>query len=241
MMGRYDGILFDMDGVLLTRGDGDWWPLVEQAAASALHDHGIRECAPEYDQLKHGLANSDPDTVETYLSGYDVDAETLWQTRKTYDVEIQQSQLADPADSRRLHADTAVIDLLHETHDLGVVSNNAQGFVDHVMDETVLVNGQLSQPGLDAYFEAAYGVPHETAALEHKKPDPYFLEQAVDDLNAETVLYVGDKENDIVAAQRAGIDAAFVPHDRQQAEKHVEDFDVQPMYAVDDLYELAAL
>lgn len=47
-------------------------------------------------------------------------------------------------------------------------------------------------------------------SLRRKKPEPYYLDRALDELGAETALYVGDSEHDVVAAHEAGIEAAFL-------------------------------
>ena len=51
-------------------------------------------------------------------------------------------------------------------------------------------------------------------SLERKKPNTHYVERALSDLDADAALYVGDSESDVVAADRAGLDSAFVrrPH-----------------------------
>ncbi len=70
-----------------------------------------------------------------------------------------------------------------------------------------------------------------------KKPNPYCLERALTDLDAESAPYSGDSESDVVAAHRAGVDSVFVrrPHCRDV------DLSVAPTYEVESLHEVAAI
>jgi phosphoglycolate phosphatase-like HAD superfamily hydrolase len=90
---------------------------------------------------------------------------------------------------------------------LGVVSNNQHETVEHVLDVF----------GLGDVFETAYGRDPDARGVRRKKPSPYYLNRALADLadfGVENALYVGDSNVDLVAASRAGVDAAFVrrPH-----------------------------
>ncbi len=70
-----------------------------------------------------------------------------------------------------------------------------------------------------------------------KKPDPHFLERALADLEADSALYVGDSEHDVIAAHRAGIDSAFVRR------RHCRDdeLSVTPTYDIETLSALPAI
>jgi len=96
--------------------------------------------------------------------------------------------------------------LRHLDASLGVVSSNQQATVDAVLDHF----------GLSGRFEVAYGREPSIASLSRKKPSPYYIERALEDLGAETAIFVGDNESDVLAADNAGIDSAFVrrPHRR---------------------------
>ena len=74
-------------------------------------------------------------------------------------------------------------------------------------------------------------------SLERKKPNTHYIERALSDLSAESVLYVGDSGSDVLAAHRASPDSAFVrrPHAREV------DLPVAPTHGVETLHEVAAL
>ncbi len=74
--------------------------------------------------------------------------------------------------------------------------------------------------------------------IARKKPTPYYLELAIEDLGARNPLYVGDSRVDVVAADAAGIDAAFVRRD------HRLEYDLtdhEPRYEIDSLEALPEL
>jgi phosphoglycolate phosphatase len=70
-----------------------------------------------------------------------------------------------------------------------------------------------------------------------KKPNPHYLKRALADLEAESALYVGDSESDVIAANRAGMDSVFV---RRQHCCDVE-LTVHPTYDVNDLHDVATI
>ena len=83
-------------------------------------------------------------------------------------------------------------------------------------------------------FETARGRRPTLSGAAARKPEPEYVEAAVADLGVEDALYVGDSEKDVVAAQRAGIDAAYLRRD------HVADvtLSAEPTFEVPDLERL---
>jgi len=67
-----------------------------------------------------------------------------------------------------------------------------------------------------------------------KKPSPYYIERALEDLGAETAISSATTRSDVLAADNAGIDSAFVrrPHRRST------ELSCQPTYEIDDLHDL---
>jgi phosphoglycolate phosphatase-like HAD superfamily hydrolase len=91
----------------------------------------------------------------------------------------------------------------------------------------------LAHHGIDN-FETAYGRQPTLTGAARRKPEPYYIERALAELDAAEALYVGDSEKDIVAAERAGIDSVFLRRD------HVTDvtLSVDPTAEVPDLWTL---
>ncbi|MFB6200940.1 MAG: HAD-IA family hydrolase [Halorhabdus sp.] len=74
-------------------------------------------------------------------------------------------------------------------------------------------------------------------ARSFQKPAPYYLEQALADLETTDALYVGDSETDVEAAHAAGIDAAFVRRSHRADAKLA----VTPDYEIDGLAALTSI
>lgn len=110
---------------------------------------------------------------------------------------------------------------------LGVVSNNQHRTVEHVVAECDL--GDL--------FETWYGRHPTLDGMARRKPDPSYLEHAIEDLGTREVLYVGDSNVDIEAAAEAGVDSAFVRR------PHREGYDLrrEPTHRIDGLDELPGI
>lgn len=106
---------------------------------------------------------------------------------------------------------------------LGLVSNNQAETVAFLVDYY----------GFDQ-FETVYGREPSLAGARRRKPEPYYLEQALADLGARRALYVGDSQKDVRAAHRAGIDSAFLRREHRAD----ADLAVEPTYEVRDLHAL---
>ncbi len=81
-------------------------------------------------------------------------------------------------------------------------------------------------------FETYYGREMTIESLSRKKPNTYYIDRAMADLGAETALYVGDSESDVVAADRAGLDSVFVRRDHRDG----VELGVEPTFEVDSLH-----
>jgi phosphoglycolate phosphatase-like HAD superfamily hydrolase len=124
-------------------------------------------------------------------------------------------------------AELAAVEPLSKPVEMAIVSNNQHATVQHIVD--VFDLGDL--------FVSAYGKDPTIDGLARMKPDPHYIERALADLDADRVLYVGDSNVDILAADRAGVDSAFVRRPHRVGYKLV----AEPTYELDSLYELTAL
>jgi|GEM_PF-2508059 len=75
------------------------------------------------------------------------------------------------------------------------------------------------------------------AAIHGIPAEDYHNDRALDDLGAESALFVGDSESDVVAAHRAGLDSAFIRR------SHCADatLSTAPDYEVENLYDVAKI
>lgn len=212
----YDAICFDMDGVLLSGYHTDR-SVYRQAAAATLADFGV-----EYDgEPPVGLA--DPDTVADVRSVCDelsIPATAAWAYRERAATTIENEGIV--AGDRTVFPDTAALDSLSAT--VGIVSNNRQGtarFVaEHFSIPATVVRGRFPVLG-------------EFGRL---KPDPHLLTWAVDRLDTEDVLFVGDRRTDVEAAHRAGVDAALLSRDGDPpAGDPVPEYHIESLGEIPDL------
>jgi len=214
MPSDYDAVVFDNDGVLIELTD-------EQLLAEA-----VRDTFAEFDvTVDHeralAMATRDQPPDETLEREFDVDPERFWQRREANASAVQREAIR--RGEKALYDDVAALGELDAR--LAVVSNNQHETVEFIVEHH----------GLDDHFETVYGREPTLAGARRKKPDPSYIEQALDDLGTRSALYVGDSEKDVVAAQRAGIDSAFV----RRSHRADLDLGAEPTHEVRDLAELA--
>jgi len=214
----YDAVVFDHDGVLVGRTPYD---TLREAAWDAFERVGVGD--PDLSHVEDVAVGVDAATLTDICERYDVDPAEFWRVR---DRVASEAQVDDARSGRKTPYDD--VDVLRDIDaSLGVVSSNQQATVDSLLDHF----------GLAGRFETAYGREPSVASLSRKKPSPYYIERALEDLGADTALFVGDNESDVRAADNAGVDSAFIrrPHRREF------DLSVQPTYEVDDLHDLVSI
>ena len=210
-MTEYDAVIFDNDGVIVKPSDRD--VLVEAVvdAFAALEVTVERERAAQ--SVTQGVVPRD------LLDEHDLDPEVFWHRRELTASLAQQVHTHEGG--KPVYDDVAALDTLEVP--LGLVSNNQHATVEFL----------LAYHGIGR-FDTAYGRQPTLAGAARRKPEPYYLEQALLDLDATEALYVGDSEKDIIAAHRARVDSVFLRRD------HVTDttLSVEPTAEVPDLWTL---
>ncbi|MCU4719343.1 HAD family hydrolase [Halapricum hydrolyticum] len=187
----YDAVIFDNDGVLLQLTG---MPPHYEGARDAFAAVGVDDPAEE-DVEAMSLGVTIPD-LKRVCERYDLDPETFWRARDRELARLQQAEMR--AGRKEPYDDIEHLSALDRP--LGVVSSNQDATVEFAFEYF----------DLDRHFETVYGRPPTVESLRRKKPEPYYIEQALSDLGTRDALYVGDSETDIQAAHAAGIDAAFV-------------------------------
>ncbi|SEO29393.1 haloacid dehalogenase superfamily, subfamily IA, variant 1 with third motif having Dx(3-4)D or Dx(3-4)E [Halogranum amylolyticum] len=207
----YDAVLFDNDGVLVTLVEQE---VLRRAAAETFATLDVDPRPDHVDEMTVGVT---PDALQRVCETYDLDPTEFFSLRDRHSSQRQQAEIR--AGRKTLYDDFDAVQRLE--HPLGIVSSNQQETVDFLLDHFDV--GHL--------FETAYGREPTPESLHRKKPNTYYLEQALADLEADTALYVGDSETDLLAAHAAGLDSAFIrrPH-RADA-----DLDTAPTYEIDSL------
>ncbi len=214
----YDAVIFDSDGVLVSRTAYD---VLLGAAWAAFDAAGVAD--PDQAVVESTVINVSPTEVTTICEQYDIDPETFWAHRERLSAERQQTEAR--AGRKTPYEDLSALDRLSVP--LGIVSSNQQATVDFLVEYF----------GLSSYFEIALGREPTLDSLDKQKPDPYYLSQAMAALEADSVLFVGDNDSDIQAAENAGIDSAFIrrPHRRRHSPSPA------PTYVVEDLHDIVSL
>ncbi|ELZ57222.1 MULTISPECIES: HAD family hydrolase [Halorubrum] len=214
----YDAVVLDNDGVLVGRTPFD---TLREAAWDAFVSLGVED--PDLAHVDDVAVGVDPATLTDICERYGVDPTEFWRVR---DETAAAAQIDAARKGRKTPYDD--VDALRALDaSLGVVSSNQQATVDALLDHF----------GLRGHFEVAYGREPSVASLSRKKPSPYYIERALEDLGAETALFVGDNESDVRAADNAGIDSAFLrrPHRRST------ELACHPTYEIDDLHDLVSI
>ena len=214
----YDAVVLDNDGVLVGRTPFD---TLREAAWDAFVSLGVED--PDLAHVDDVAVGVDPATLTDICERYGMDPAEFWRVR---DETAAAAQIAAARKGQKTPYDD--VDALRALDaSLGIVSSNQQETVDALLDHF----------GLAGHFEAVYGREPSVASLSRKKPSPYYIERALEDIGAETALFVGDNESDVRAADNADIDSAFVrrPHRRST------ELACHPTYEIDDLHDLVSI
>jgi HAD superfamily hydrolase (TIGR01549 family) len=211
----YDTVVFDNDGVLVGRTSFD---VLRDATQETFELFDVTDPDPEH--VEDMTIGATPKQVGIVCDQYDINPDIFWRTR---DRRLSLAQQEEARAGRKTFYDD--LDVLADLNvDMGIVSSNQQETVDFLLEHFEL----------PVEFGTAYGREATIESLDRRKPNPHYIDRALADLDAEDALFVGDNESDIRAAERAGIDSAFIrrPHRRNW------DLNVWPTWDIDGLKDL---
>ena len=217
--GTSDGVvLFDMDGVIL-----DGWGTESVVHTRALEDVlDDRDIAVDDDDLRRTLGTYEYDEdFRAACADLGVDPAEFFRAREERSAKRCVSRLA--AGVRTLCPDVDVLEAIAEHATLGLVSNNYDPTVEFVVDHFRLTE-----------FGYVRGRDLGPDGFRRRKPDPYYLNEALDELDASGGIYVGDRATDVVAAERAGLEGVLL---RREHNESLE-IDVEPAAEIGSLHEL---
>lgn len=210
-------VLFDMDGIVL-EGPGTDPQVYADAADAALAELGA-EPSPDQrrDLRRHDLAD-----VADRCGELGIDAERFWRLKERYASRGTRDRVR--AGERGRYDDTDAIDALTERTTTALVSNNRHETARFVADYF----------GFE--FDAVRGRDPTFRGYRRRKPDPFYIEETLDELGIDDGLYVGDSPKDVTAGRAAGLETAFVrrPHNRDVRSDAAT-------YEIDSLRELSAI
>lgn len=211
MIETYNAVVFDCDGVLVEPTDTS---VLVEAVVDAFAAFGI-----DVDRSVARRSVTEDVVPSERAREHGIDPEAFWHCRELTAALAQQAHVR--AGGKPVYDDVTALDGLDCP--TALVSNNQ-----HATIEFLLAHHDLPD------FVTARGRRPTLAGAAARKPEPDYLEAALADLGVAEALYVGDSEKDVLAAQRAGIDAAYVRRD------HVADVQLTatPSFEVSDLHEL---
>ncbi|WP_049971785.1 HAD family hydrolase [Haladaptatus cibarius] len=220
-MTEYDAVIFDNDGVLV---EPPAYDTQAEATRTAFEAVGVADVDRNY--LDAVISGITVDGLREICTAYNLDPESFWEAREYHD---EQSQLEKfRAGVRTCYDDVSALSALSD-HPIScaLVSNNHHSTIEFILEFFEL----------HSLFDTYYGRPKAIDSLRWKKPNPHYLDKALADLNAESALYVGDSQSDVVAAHRAGMDSAFV----RRAHCSNLNLAVTPTYEVETLHDVTAI
>ncbi|MFB6109886.1 MAG: HAD family hydrolase [Halodesulfurarchaeum sp.] len=211
----YDAVVLDNDGVLTTMTGRS---VMVRAVRDAYRDMGVVDPDPaDVDRLVHGVT---PEDLASVAERYGLAPRPLWYRRDLRASLVQEREIR--AGRKTLYRDVEALSAIDRP--LGIVSSNQQRTLATILEEY----------GIGDRFRTVHGREMHPESLARKKPDPHYLDLAIEDLGAENPLYVGDSESDVLAAEAAGVDSVFVRRDHRAE----ADLEVPPTAEIETLFEL---
>ncbi len=214
----YDAILFDNDGVLVEPPSRE---TLREAARTAFEAVGVDDADERHvEDVMYGVT---PELLGRVCDHYGLDRAAFWEARDRRAAAAQRTEFRE-GERDRYDDVAALADL---DHDFGVVSSNQHLTIEFVVEFF----------GFEELFDTYYGRELTVESVRRKKPNPHYLERALADLDTESALFVGDSESDVEAADRAGLDSAFV----RRSHRADLELSVDPTYEVEDLWGVAEI
>ena len=193
-------VLFDMDGVILEGARTD--PQVyADAADAALAELGADPTPAQRREFRTHAC----DAIRTHCETLGIDPARYWELKETYASSGTHDRLR--SGERGIYDDIDAIRELTARTTTGLVTNNRHETAEFVAEYV----------GLD--FDVVRGREPTLEGYGRRKPDPYYIEDALDDLGVADGLYVGDSPKDVTAGRAAGLETAFLrrSHNRERA------------------------
>jgi HAD superfamily hydrolase (TIGR01549 family) len=217
----YDSLLLDVDGVLL--GFPPDPTAYRDASAAAFEAFGVSPSEGEL-AVFSGPAKT-LDRMREVCRRHAVPFPELWAEHERRLTALQRRMME--GGERDLYEDHAALEPLSRGRGVALVSSNQQATVEFM----------VGYFGLSGYVDAVHGRAPTVEGFRRTKPDTHYVEAALADLGAGDALLVGDSVSDVLAAERAGLDSAFVRRPHREG----YELTAEPTHEVAGLDELAAL
>lgn len=216
----YDTVCFDSDGVLVTPTDRAH---IRRAVVQAFEAFEILDPLPDHVEAFGAGAIEQFDSI---CAGYDLEPEAVWIRREECATVVQRALVE--SGEKAPYDDVNVVEELSADYGLGVVSNNQHATIEAVLEIC----------GFNEYFDVALGREPSLDGFRRMKPEPYYLDLAIERLGADEPIYVGDSWTDIKVADRVGIDSVYIQRAHNLAASELPAESPTPTYVVDSLESL---
>ncbi|WP_408957307.1 HAD family hydrolase [Natrinema sp. 74] len=215
-------VVFDMDGIIL-EGARTHPQVYADAADAALADLGAEPTSSQ----RRDFRRHEHDLIREHCDDLEIDLSQFWELKETYASEGTHDRLR--TGERETYDDVEAIHDLGERTTIGLVTNNRHETAAFVADHF----------GFD--FEVVRGRDPTFEGYERRKPDPYYIEDALSELGTSNGIYVGDSPKDVTAGDAAGLETAFVrrPHNRDLERPADATYDLESLWELLDIIESA--
>jgi HAD superfamily hydrolase (TIGR01549 family) len=218
MAERYDLLIFDFDGVLVDSGfDGFEWAL--KARQEVVQENGWNI---DLDGFEQGIFEPHhSEDVEPFLTEKNIS----WKQLRLLEERVAERKIE--------MAENGGIKLFPDTKDVlnridakkAVVTNAYGGHLDEMLEAL----------GILGHFDHVTG-PELSDIQNYRKrmkPGSEMLKEAMEELDMENAVMVGDQIEDILAARKAGIDSIHVNRDGEKIAK--ADYEVKELPEILDI------
>lgn len=209
-------VLFDMDGVIL-EGPRTHPQVYVDAADAALAEFDVDPTPSQ----RRDFRDHDHERIRRHCRDLGIDLAQFWKRKETHASSGTHDRLR--SGERGTYDDIDAIHEIAERTTTGLVTNNRHETAEFVADYY----------GFD--FDVVRGRDPTIEGYERRKPDPSYIEEALEALGVTNGIYVGDSETDVTAGHAAGLETAFLrrPHNRERS--------VDATHDLTSLTELASL
>ena len=190
MSTSYDAVIFDSDGVIVESPSKQTF---QRAVEQTFGNFNLSR--PRRADLR-AFVTQNVQAIKDLSDRYQVDLHELCQEAASQALREQKREFKEGL--RSLYDD--VVSLRSLDLSLGVVSDNQHSLVKYALEYS----------GLRDWFDTVYGLEFTPNGLRRAKPNPYYLNKALSDLDTTDALYVGDRARDVEAANNAGIDSVLL-------------------------------
>lgn len=192
---KYEAVIFDFDGVLMDSGfDGFQWALKERQKVVSENGWNL-----ELDKLRQGIFQPDhSENIEEVMNQEKVSWNQLKQMEKA--VAERKVELASTGEIQIFEDTEKILESLDIP--AAIVSNAYNDYLQKLLREL----------GIENYidFWIAPRIEDIRNYRERMKPEPDMIEEALENLETQNAVMIGDQFTDILAARNAGIDSIYI-------------------------------